>query len=157
MLCCLHSAHQSVHGIKTCANNSIFWPGMNASIWNFKANCSIWVTIAPSQPQEPITITPSSEWLFKQKVMNLFYFIHIAYLTCEDKLTGWLILYHLKPGQCLFAGNCYIHMAPQRNSVLMAAHQLPPAYSSSSLRHIVWSTECHWLHIPYLMVRQNSP
>ena len=30
--------------------------------------------------------------------MDLFYVRHIEYLTCADKLTGWPILYHLKPG-----------------------------------------------------------
>ena len=33
-----------------------------------------------------------------QIVMDIFHFGHIAYLTCADRLTGWLILYHLKPG-----------------------------------------------------------
>ena len=95
---CLHSAHQGVDGMKARANDSVYWPGMNASIRNFRANCSICTTIAPSQPREPITMTPSPEWPFQQIVMDIFHVGHVTYLACADRLTGWLILYHLKQG-----------------------------------------------------------
>ena len=98
LLCCLHSAHQGIEGMKACANDSVYWPGMNASIRNFWASCSTCATITPSQPWEPITITPALEWPFQQIVMGIFHIGHIAYLACADRLTGWLILYHLKPG-----------------------------------------------------------
>ena len=29
--------------------------------------------------------------------MDIFHFGHVVYLACADRLTGWLILYHLKP------------------------------------------------------------
>ena len=57
ILHCLHSAHQGVDGMRARANDSIYWPGMNASIRNFRANCSFCTTIAPSQPQCTTTIT----------------------------------------------------------------------------------------------------
>ena len=98
ILHCLHSAHQGVDGMKARANDSVYWPGMNASIRNFRANCSFCTTIAPSQPREPITMTPSPEWPFQQIVMDIFHVGHVTYLACADRLTGWLILYHLKPG-----------------------------------------------------------
>ena len=98
ILHCLHSAHQGVDGMKARANDSVYWPGMNASIRNFRANCSICTTIAPSQPREPITMTPSPEWPFQQIVMDIFHVGHVTYLACADRLTGWLILYNLKPG-----------------------------------------------------------
>ena len=56
ILHCLHSAHQGVDGMKACANDTVYWSGMNASIRNFRANCSICATVAPSQPQKPITM-----------------------------------------------------------------------------------------------------
>ena len=68
---------------------------------NFRVNCSIHAIIAPSHPQEPITITPSPEWSFQQIVIDIFLIGHVAYLTCADKLTGWLILYHLKLGHTI--------------------------------------------------------
>ena len=30
--------------------------------------------------------------------MDIFHVGHVTYLACADRLTGWLILYHLKPG-----------------------------------------------------------
>ena len=30
--------------------------------------------------------------------MDIFHVGHVMYLACTDRLTGWLILYHLKPG-----------------------------------------------------------
>ena len=98
ILHCLHSAHQGVDGMRARANDSVYWPGMNASIRNFRANCSFCTTIAPSQPREPITMTPSPEWPFQQIVMDIFHVGHVTYLACADRLTGWLILYHLNPG-----------------------------------------------------------
>ena len=78
--------------------NTVYWPGMNASIRNFRVNCPIYATIAPSQSWEPIVMTPAPEWPFQQIVMDIFHVGHVAYLACADRLTGWLILYHLKPG-----------------------------------------------------------
>ena len=97
ILHCLHSAHQGVDGMKARANDSVYWPGMNASIRNFRANCSICTTIAPSQPREPITMTPSPEWPFQQIVMDIFHVGHVTYLACADRLTGWLISSETRP------------------------------------------------------------
>ena len=36
---CLHAAHQGIDSMKASANNTVYWPGMNASIHNFRANC----------------------------------------------------------------------------------------------------------------------
>ena len=55
----LHSTHQGVDSMKACANDSVYWSGMNASICNFRANSSICATVALIQPQELITMTPS--------------------------------------------------------------------------------------------------
>ena len=98
---CLHSAHQSVDGMKARANDTVYWPGMNSSICNicnFWANWSICATIAPSQQREPITMTPSPKWPFQRIVMDIFHVGHVAYLACADRVTGWLILYHQEQG-----------------------------------------------------------
>ena len=94
----LHAAYQGVNGIKARANDTVDWPGMNASIRNFRVNCPTCATIAPSQQREPIIMIPASEWPFQQIVMDIFHIGHVAYLACADRLTGWIILYHLKPG-----------------------------------------------------------
>ena len=84
--------------MKARANKSVYWPGMDASIRSIRANCMVCSTIAPSQPREPIILTQSPEWPFQQIVMDIFYIGDRTYLTCVDRLTGWLILYHLESG-----------------------------------------------------------
>ena len=99
VLRCLHSAHQGVVGMKARANETVYWPGMDASIRNHRASCVACTKVAPSLPREPILLSPSPEWPFQQIVMDLFYVGHHTYLACADRFTGWLMLYHLKPGQ----------------------------------------------------------
>ena len=43
-------------------------------------------------------MTPSLEWPFQQIVVDIFHVSHDVYLACIDRLTGWLSLYHLRPG-----------------------------------------------------------
>ena len=95
----LHSAHQRVVGMKTLANESVYWPGMNASIRNYRDNCITCSRNAPSLPHEPIEMTATPEWPFQQIVMDLFHAGSFTYLTCADRLIGWLILYRIKLGQ----------------------------------------------------------
>ena len=93
----LHSAHQGVVGMRARANESVYWPGMDASIRHHHSSCTACSKIAPSQPKEPLILTPSPEWPFQQVVMDLFHVELSSYLACADRFTGWLILYHLKP------------------------------------------------------------
>ena len=95
----LHSAHQGEVGMKARANESVYWPGMNASIRTTRANCTECSRIAPSQPREPITLTVSPDWPFQQIVLDLFHAGGQTYLACADRLTGWLIIHHLNQGQ----------------------------------------------------------
>ena len=84
----LHSVHQGVVCIKTHANDSVFWLGMNVSICNFRPNCIVCLRMATSQPRDPITITPSPDWLFQKIVMGLFYIEQFLYLICIDRLNN---------------------------------------------------------------------
>ena len=95
----LHSAHQGEVGMKARANESVYWPGMNASIRTTRANCTECSKIAPSQPREPITLTVSPDWPFQKIVLDLFHVGGQTYLASADRLTGWLIIHHLNHGQ----------------------------------------------------------
>ena len=97
LLCCLHSAHQGVVGMKARASESVYWPGMNASIRNYRAHCITCSRIAPSQPQEPISMTPSPEWPFQQIVMDLFYIGPSTYLACAPDGLFYTTLSQGKP------------------------------------------------------------
>ena len=95
ILHCLLAVHQGMDGMKACAD-TVNWPGMNASICNFRENCSTCATIAPSQPWEPIIMTPVPKRPFLQIMTDILHVGQVVYLSCEDRLTSWLILYHLK-------------------------------------------------------------
>lgn len=99
VLRCLHSAHQGVVGMKSRANETVYWPGMDASIRNHRESCDTCNRVAPSQPREPIVLSKSPEWPFQKIALDLFYVGHHSYLACADRFTGWLILYHLAPGE----------------------------------------------------------
>ena len=70
---------------------------MNASIHNFRANYLVFTSITPSQLCEPIIITPAPDWPFQKIVTDLFLVVYLVY---AHRLTGWLILYHLKTMSC---------------------------------------------------------
>lgn len=55
--------------------------------------------IAPSQPCEPIVLTPAPEWPFQHICMDMMELEHHGYLACTDRYTGWLLIYHLRPGE----------------------------------------------------------
>ena len=99
ILRCLHSAHQGVVGMKARANETVYWPGMDSCIRNYRETCRTCVRIAPSQPREPIILAKSPDWPFQKIVMDLFFVEHHAYLACADRFTGWLMLFHLPPGK----------------------------------------------------------
>ena len=99
VLRCLHAAHQGVVGMKSRANETVYWPGMDACIRNHRESCGTCMKIAPSQPREPIILAKSPEWPFQQLAMDLFYVEDHGYLVYADRFTGWLMIYHLPPGK----------------------------------------------------------
>ena len=68
----LHSAHQCVASMQARANQTVYWPGMNASIRNFKASCTTCSNIAPSQSKETINLSPPPQWPFQQICIDYF-------------------------------------------------------------------------------------
>ena len=71
---------------------------MNTSICNFRANCILNMHKHPqNQSCQSTTIAPASDYI-QQIIIGLLYSRHIAYIVCADRLTVWIILYHLKPG-----------------------------------------------------------
>ena len=80
----LHSAHQGEGVMKARANESIYWSGMNTSIRNTRASCTYCSKTAPSQPKEPINLTPSPDWPFQQIAMDFFHVGNHGYLACAD-------------------------------------------------------------------------
>ena len=71
-----HSAHQGEVGVKAYANESVYWPEMNASIHNTWAGCTYCSKIAPIPPTLPILL---SYW-----TLYLFYFNGIEQISFQS-------------------------------------------------------------------------
>ena len=55
----LYAAHQGVTSMRSQANESIYWPGLNRDIRLTRYNCKSCNEVAPQQHQEPLIITIS--------------------------------------------------------------------------------------------------
>jgi len=96
----LHSAHQGVTNMKARANQCVYWPGMDASIRNYRDTClsPTCVKHRQSQQVEPLILTPIPEWPFQQICLDYFFIEHHAYLVIVDRYSGWLCIYHCQQG-----------------------------------------------------------
>ena len=81
------------------ANLSVYWPGMTTAISNFRDNCLRCDENAPSQPAEPIVMSPAPEWPFQQIAADYFELEAHAYLIAVVRYSGYPCISHFKPGQ----------------------------------------------------------
>ena len=88
----LHSAHQGCTGMNSRAAQTVFWPGLNKDIINFRLGCQHCAKIAPSQRKEPPILTPVPEWPFQHTVMDYCEHHGHSYLVVADMFSGWLSL-----------------------------------------------------------------
>ena len=84
----LHSAHQGCNGMRARANQTVYWPGLNSSIKNFRMSCDTCTKIAPSQAREPIIMTPPPSYLYQEVCGDYFELEGRAYLTMVDRFSG---------------------------------------------------------------------
>ena len=89
----LHAAHQGTSGMLARANQTVNWPGMNASVRNYKSSCQTCIKISPSQSQEPLLLAPIAEWPFQQICADFFENEGHSYLTIVDRYSSWLNIY----------------------------------------------------------------
>ena len=124
----LHSANQGVSGMRRRANSTVYWPGMSTSINNYRINCHDCQQNAPSQPAEPIILSPAPEWPFQQVCMDYFFIRDHAYLVAVDRYSGWPSVFHFRPGQSLqdTSLQCFAitspHLVSQRNPAQIEVH-----------------------------------
>ena len=85
----LHAAHQGVSGMKANARDRFFWPGLDADIKQCREQCRMCNEIAPSQPDEPLIMTPPPTLPFQQTVTDLFHAAGHEFLIYADRYTGW--------------------------------------------------------------------
>ena len=89
---CLHSAHQGTVGMKARARSSVYWPGISNAITNRRAQCKTCNTIAPSQPHEPLQLSPEPAYPFELTVADYFMLKGVTYLVYADLYSGWVTI-----------------------------------------------------------------
>ena len=92
----LHAGHQGVSSMLSNARTRFFWPGMDAAVRQFREQCRQCNEHAPSQPEEPMVITPPPEYPFEQAVADLFSLEGHTFLAYADRFSGWLEVERLK-------------------------------------------------------------
>ena len=95
----LHSANQSVTGMRFRANQCVYWPGLDSSIRNHQTTCRDCIRNAPSQPPEPLILTPLPTYPFEQVCADYFHIGHFSYLTIVDRFSGWISIYSFKANE----------------------------------------------------------
>ena len=85
--------------MKARANATIYWPGMINNICSTRYNSKHCNEIATSQPRA-LMATPSPDGPFQLHVICADYFKlnNHSYLATVDWFSGWLNIYHFKPG-----------------------------------------------------------
>ena len=91
----LHAAHQGATAMSARANQTVYWPGMNAAIRNHRSTCTNCNQIAPRQPSEPLILTPKPELPFQKICADFFEHDGHSYLTVLDRFSYWINVYHL--------------------------------------------------------------
>ena len=76
------------------ADQTIYWPGMAADIRKIRYSCQSCNERAPSQPREPYCMSPPPLYPFQQICMDYFEIGHHSYLSCVDRFSGWITVYH---------------------------------------------------------------
>ena len=94
----LHAGHQGVDSMLRRARQAVYWPGIEGDLHHHRSGCDTCNTHAPSQPPEPLLLTPPPDYPFQQTVVDLFQLEGHDYLVYADRLTGWLEITHLVEG-----------------------------------------------------------
>ena len=68
----LRSKHQGMNGMIANVREWLFWPGLDASIWQTRAQCQKCNSMASSQPRETLMPPSSPDFPFQKMVTDLF-------------------------------------------------------------------------------------
>ena len=85
----LHASHQGVSSMKANARDRLFWPGLDGDLKQTRHQCRHCIENAPSQPAEPMILTPPPELPFQQVAQDFYQVKDRHYLIYADRYTGW--------------------------------------------------------------------
>ncbi len=92
----LHSANQGTTGMKFCAYQCVYWPGMDRTIQIHRDACPDCIRHAPSHHPEPLILIASPSYPFQQVCADYFKITGHSYLTIVDRFSGWICIYAFK-------------------------------------------------------------
>ena len=78
------------------ARQLVFWPDLNQSILQCRAQCTTCTKTAPSQPAAPPTPLPEPEYPFQYVVSDFFEHAGCNYFLFCDRYSNWLSVYRSK-------------------------------------------------------------
>jgi hypothetical protein len=90
----LHAAHQGASSMIARAQIAVYWPGVDADIHNKRFTCRTCNETAPSNPKEPLRLSPAPAYPYQQICLDFFHMGHHTYLACVDRFSGWLTIFH---------------------------------------------------------------
>lgn len=79
----------------------MYWLGIEGDLRHHRSSCETCNTHVPSQPPEPLLLTPPPCNPFQQTVADMCQLEGHHYLVYVDRLTGWLEVLHLAEGTAL--------------------------------------------------------
>ena len=91
----LHSAHHGVTKMLARANQSVFWPGLQADVTAHRAACKACTVRAPSNPAPPPSDPVQPDFPFSHVVADFFQ-VDATYLAMADRYSNWLSVFKLK-------------------------------------------------------------
>ena len=89
----LHSAHQGCTGMTARARTCVYWPGMHKDILNYRANCHSCSEHAPSQPKEPLILSPEPSRPYEKICADYYQMGLHHYLAVVDRFSGFLHIF----------------------------------------------------------------
>ena len=92
----LHAGHQGVSSMTANARERFFWPHLDSDIKQTRAQCRKCDENAPSQPAEPMIITPVPELPFEQVASDQCTIGSYTYLIYVDRYSGWVEVAKIK-------------------------------------------------------------
>ena len=92
----LHAGHQGVSSMTANARERFFWPHLDSDIKQTRAQCQKCDENAPSQPAEPMVITPIPEFPFEQVASDQCTIGSYTYLIYVDRYSGWVEVAKIK-------------------------------------------------------------
>ena len=161
ILSLLHSVHQGITSMRSRANKSVYWPGMNKDIRNTRYTCCSCNEIAPKQHQEPLAITFSPLWSFQKICGDYFEQQGHHYISIIDRFSAWLNIYHFPPTkvQAKHQYQCSepfsLLMGYQKKSAVIGDPNLHLKYLETSFPSGEYIIESLQLNTPSRMEGQN--